>query len=598
MFSFLIFAQSPRSEIITYISHNQIKDERLIVQDTVILQINERMGDNDAKIYIDYTKDDKLIIGEAWIEDMSGNIIRKLKNKEIQKQSYVPDMSLYEDDFIKYFELKHNVYPYRIVYSYQMIYSKFLNILNLNYAGSLMPVKNAKITLETTSEYPVRYKNKNIKAPIIVKNGSNVRYVWEYSYEPAKYKELKSSINTSFAPILQVVPINFKYGIKGSFDNWQTFGDWVYNLNKKRDVLPPSEQQKIDMLLNGVNDDKEKAKILYRYLQDYTRYINISINVGGFQTYPASYVCDNKYGDCKALSNYMQSMLKYAGIKSYYTLINGGDKVLDIDHEFPVQMFNHAILTVPLDQDTVFLECTSKNTPFGYISNFIQGRKAFIIDENKSRFINVPAKAPDNVLCSRKFSVNMETSEVNLIATERGDDYEQSVYMLSEINRDIAKKYIQKNILSGSYDLLDYKFNENEKDSTYTVLNANCKVYNIFKNYGNSLVISPFFINIYSFEAPEKRTTEVQLDYPEYYEDIVEYSLSGKNISKIPENIELESEFGKYYIRFEKTDNKLFVHKSFLLHSGRYILSQYKAFYIFIESVKNNENKNYYLEVL
>lgn len=331
---YIAICQTPTSEIIRHVSYIQLKEDKLIEEDTVVLQINERMGDHDAEINIVYSKGDKISIGDAWIEDMSGNIIRKLRNKDIKDQSYISYMSFYEDNYTKSFELKHNVYPYRIVYSYKRTYSKYINVAGVNCINERLSVKSGKIVLETSSDRPIKWKQENTAPPSIDTVENIIRYTWNYSYS-SNLPESNSLVSSLKAPTITVIPLAYKYGVQGSTESWQSFGNWIFRLNKDRDKLTETEQIKINSLVSGVNNDIDKVKILYKYLQDYTRYINVKIDVGGMQTYPASYVCTNKYGDCKALTNYMLSMLKFIGIKSYYTVVQAGDKVVDIDESFP-----------------------------------------------------------------------------------------------------------------------------------------------------------------------------------------------------------------------------------------------------------------------
>src|SRR3546814_15272406 len=74
------------------------------------------------------------------------------------------------------------------------------------------------------------------------------------------------------------------------------------------------------------------------------------------------------YGDCKGLANYTQALLEVVGIPSVYTEVNAGDHQRSYLPDFAsFGQGNHIILCVPLDGDTTWLECTSKETPFGYL---------------------------------------------------------------------------------------------------------------------------------------------------------------------------------------------------------------------------------------
>ena len=69
-------------------------------------------------------------------------------------------------------------------------------------------------------------------------------------------------------------------------------------------------------MVKNATTDREKAAILYNYMQNNMRYVSIQLGIGGLRPFPASFVDDKKYGDCKALSNYLKSALDAVGVKS------------------------------------------------------------------------------------------------------------------------------------------------------------------------------------------------------------------------------------------------------------------------------------------
>lgn len=600
---FPVLAQKSRSEYLSYTSYIQSeREDRITRIDSVVLQINERMGEHDSEIGIVYSKGDKVDIGYAWIEDMNGNIIRKLKKNEITDRSYISDITLYQDDFIKTFHLKHNIYPYKVVYSIKFT-SKYPQIIDVDDTQRQIPLRSRKIIVETPADKKIKYKQCNIDLPQIDSVGNKIVYTWQYSYEPEK-KQAWSPTNRKTAPLLKVVPIDFTYGKKGSYRDWISYGDWVCNLNEGRDELTEEEKVRITRLLDGIVYEKEKVKVLYHYLQDNTRYINISIKTGGFQTYPASYVCMNKYGDCKALTNYMQAMLKFVGIKSFYTLINAGDERADIDVGFPSQEFNHVILTVPLEKDTVYIECTSKNLPFGYLGTFIQGRKALLIERGKSRFTTTSLLNCKNVLCRDKYEIKISTdnaADVILQATERGENFERSNSLINTTNKSFVDKFINNYILSGSFDLQEYKFSKPHRDSDSLTMDIRFRVHDIYKEYGNNILLKSFpIINLPRFESPEDRTQDIQIDYPICQIASFVYIFdTNKTIDKVPDNLEFRSVWGDVYsVEYIKDGNKLYIEKKINISARIISKDEYADFYYFMNKVVANESKNIYTEIL
>ncbi len=595
---YILFSQSYKSEIVDAVRYFEIAKNKLTQIDSVTIQVNDKGA--DTRIVIPYAKGDKLSVDFGYIEDRNGKIVRRLSQYDITAQSYVSEASLYEDDFVKWFDLKHDSYPYRLVYSYRIEYPKFCQITDMDMTGSEQMVHKRKVVVTLPSEEEIRYKYKNIQAPEIEEVKNKRRYIWQFSYSPQK-EELNMSYNTSLAPQLQILPLNFRYGVEGSSESWETFGNWLYRLNEGRDIVPKEEQARIDKQLEGISESKDKVRALYRYMQENTRYINVSLNVGGLQTYPAEYVCKYRYGDCKALVNYLQAMLKYAGVESYYTVVDMDSRVRDIDPDFAAQQFNHVILTIPFANDTIYQECTSKNLPFGYIHSEIQGRKALLIKEQGSVLVDIPQMAENEKALVRSFTINVDEDKharIKMSSTLRGHQFERMDGLLAAMNKSEIERYLKENLFVGTYDLLDSDCKKPDENVPLITLDVNCKLNNIYKKYGQNIVLNGFPAKVDIYEAPETRTSDVQIDYPLSWHDRFEYIFDGMTLSKVPDDIFVESAYGSYEVKFAIDGNKLLVNKVLIINKGRYPVAEYASFYRFMSIVRSLENKNYYIETL
>lgn len=283
-----------------------------------VLQINNRRGEKHVRVRVPFSSLLKVNKLRAEIKDRNGNLVKKLKKSDVVEKSSISDISFYEDDYIMEFILKHNTYPYRLEYSYETVTSEFLYLDSwFPVFDGDVPVHEARLQLNIPESINFRHRDRGIDTFYVINQKGINSYHWKTSFKGIDTDEIYTPSVFELCPSVQIIPINFKFDLPGSAESWTSFGNWQNSLLEGLDDLPDFEKGKITRILEQKGSREELVRNLYHYLQDNTHYINISIETGGFKPYPASYVAFNKFGDCKALSNYFRTLLAYAGIESY-----------------------------------------------------------------------------------------------------------------------------------------------------------------------------------------------------------------------------------------------------------------------------------------
>ena len=196
-----------------------------------------------------------------------------------------------------------------------------------------------------------------------------------------KFEEYAPSISQLF-PSARFALDKFNLeGVYGDAKSWADHGAWMYTtLLKDTEELPAETIEKMKVLVAGAKDDNEKARRIYEYMQNKTRYVSIQLGIGGWKPMLAKNVDKLGYGDCKALTNYTRALLKAVGVESYYTVIYSGAQKRDFSADFVTMQGNHIILALPQkDKKYLFLECTSQSIPFGFQGDFTDDRLALLI---------------------------------------------------------------------------------------------------------------------------------------------------------------------------------------------------------------------------
>ena len=591
------FAEIPDAVLVNQQTCLSVRNNKLYITRSYELRINNRLGEKYTEISIPYSKMNKVSKIEGYIKDENGVIIKKLKSGDIIERSTMQDFSFYEDNFVKEFSLIHNIYPYTLCYSYQLQEDEFYCIDEwMPVINSDIPTLKASLTLDVPTDYKISFSSHLIDSVKMDTLETRIKYSWMTSYSKQYEPEIFSPEKSMNFPEVDIVPVKFKYDQEGSFASWEKYGNWEYRLMDGLNILPEDEQRTISSLITGIKDDKEKVRILYHYMQDATRYINISVKTGGMKPYPASYVAINKYGDCKALSNYFRSVLSFVGIKSFYSDVQADRQIKKTDLTFPSQQFNHIIVYVPLPKDTLWLDCTSDG-PFNYLGTFTQNRLAFLIDKDDSHFKKTPALSTNDVLESRTIHIHSE-SENDITAdfhtVSKGESYDLLSGLSSSVSDSRRSQYIRNNIIASGFDLKDYQLIPSNRDSTFITLNYTAKGNKFYKKYGNEILIPLLPFSIPAFKDPKNRKNPVQLNYPVFKQDSIVYEIPvGYNVSGMPKEQTIHSVFGNYSIHCHQYQNSVVVFKSFILNAGEYPLSQYKDFYGFVKKAYDSENYSY-----
>jgi len=590
------YGQKNNAELTYQETNIIVKSNKLYKKSLYEIKINNRAGEKYTKVRIPYSKFNTIKKIEANIKDRNGKVIKKLKKSDVINKSDISDISFYEDDFIKEFTLKHNIYPYYLTYSFEEEFTQFFYIAYWRpIIGLKTSTKEAKLTIEVPQDYNVFINEQDTEKYEVQSIEKIKKYSWKASYNNFFEPESFSPRLNESIPRVTVLPENFTFDISGSYKTWITFGNWKYDLIKDLNDLPEDEQKKILSLIDGIKDDKEKIKILYHYLQDATRYINIKLETGGFKPYPASYVAANKYGDCKALTNYFNSVLELAGITSYYSNIFAGNRINYVDKSFVSQQFNHIILCVPFETDTVWLDCTS-DAAFGYLGTFTQNRNALIIEKDKSHFVKTPALSVGDVLERRVISINHDIEnkgKADFFCSYKGTKYEMMFQILKYYTESERKRTIRDYFIENGFEFTSFELIPEDRDSAIIHLSYAAKSNNIYKRYGNELIIKVLQFDIPVFEPPLRRKQPVQIDYPVNKIDTIKYSIpKSYHVSGELINQSITSHYGHYSIKFEKLNDKVIITKRFVLNRGYYELSQYKEFYEFIDNVNTLEKKS------
>jgi hypothetical protein len=338
---------------------------------------------------------------EIRVYDGSGKQVEKYKKKDMT--TVAVGEGLIEEGAVTYYHVKPASYPVTVEFNYEQKWKSTFAFPDYRFAKSGEAVVQSNYTAKVPAGMKLRYKAKHCSlVPVITEGEKYTTYQWSVNNLPAMNDEEGSLSYRERFPYINIVSDQFShYGFRGDLSSWKSFGAWINSLYNGLDVLSPERQQFFQQLVKDAPDEKEKIRRIYHYLQENFRYVSIQLGIGGLRPFSAAFTDEKKYGDCKALSNYMKAALKAVGIRSCVAIINAGYNEEPVDKDFPASNFDHVVLCVP-GKDSIWLECTSPTAEFNRLGTFTENRNALLITEDGGVLVPTPqSDAVANTLHSK-----------------------------------------------------------------------------------------------------------------------------------------------------------------------------------------------------
>ena len=589
-----------RAQVLEHTTAVEIFPGKLVTTNQYVIEIAKRDNDWLSDVAIPFQEGEDIELLEAVILDGRGTPVRTLSRKEVTSRHDVSSGSFFEDNRVYEFKLRWHQYPYRIKYSYRHTQDKYIYACRWSpelYVG--LPTAKATLTVSAPKEMFVHIHQRpnpgTLPKPEVLKNRHVYR--WEYSQIPAIRRELNGPPMRDQRTLITVAADQFLYGIPGRLDSWESYGRWVYELNDNLSELPLYEKQKVQAMIKDARDQTDLMRRLYHYLQDNTRYINVSMDVGGLKSYSATYVSTKKYGDCKALTVFMQSLLSSVGIPSHYAHVYGHSAPVRIDADIPGPQFNHMILCIPREKDTLWLENTANHLPFGYLGTFTQNRTALLIKKEGSTLIRTPALSPSQATNTRTFTYDIKPEGVTPTTARwrlRGEAFEDLKYRQLNGKDEDIQEMLEGALPRKDYRLAGWTVEKQDRDSAFVDVALALETASVVRVLGSDWIIKPMAVSLPNFESPQARTLPVQLSYPVAEDLTLVYKVPDFESFhvELPSPTELTSPFGKYTIRYTRSDQAITIQKELLLAAGNYPLERYREFHSFLQAIRESDRNS------
>jgi hypothetical protein len=231
--------------------------------------------------------------------------------------------------------------------------------------------------------------------------------------------------------------------------------------------------------------------------------------------------------------------------------------------DFPSNQFNHAILCVPLNKDTIWLECTSQTDPAGYMGDFTGNRKALLVDENGGTLVATPRYGlADNVQLRTIKGKLEQGGGLSIKVDTRYHSVQQDGLhqLINGLSKQKVKEVLEEELDLATYDINDFKYTERKQAHPHIDEALDIYVSNYATITGKRLFLTPNLLN--------RSHTKLNLDTIRKYDLFFDYAFkdvdsieievpTGYTIESMGQPVSLKTKFGTYSCKMNLDGDKV-----------------------------------------
>lgn len=572
--------------------------KKTVKQHTIITLLNDK-AEKEATIVLGYNrKYDTYSNIEIKVYNAEGKSIKKYYKGDMYDGAAISNSDLVTDE--RLLGVKHNIaaYPITLEISYEENVTSLVSLGSWQIQDNEQAIQYSSYKVLVDDAANFRYLNKNttLQPQKTTGNNNNI-YVWNV----ANLKAIKledGALAWRVLPQIYFGKKNFEfYGTQGNINSWESFGKWFLDLSSDVSSLTPKREAEIRKMTDTIKSDKEKARFLYQYMQKNMRYVSVQLGIGGFKPFPATFVDEKKYGDCKALSNYMHALLKAVNIPSYHAIINAGANAEPADPLFPNNRFNHMILCIPFKNDTTWLECTSTTQPFGILGSFTENRNALLVTPSGGVLMHTPKNSDTENQFNSRVNIKLDANggakaTIKILST---GEYRSDYVQIATYKTEEQKEYIMRSLhlkQPGKFDINPSTDNGGVKE-----INLDLEYGELYDmKAGNKQFYKPILFDLWGVTVPveEKRKSDFYFPQPIYKTCITAIKLpDGFEVETLPNDQKLSFTYGSYEVKYsyDTANNTVTSSISFKLSNNVIPAAKYNEMQQYMDAIIKAQNK-------